>query len=78
VPVQAERFVSVVSSPVKEDSLVYVEDGRAGLVDVGAAERDAGVVHDFLGVLDELGPRGSPFGAGGVVDGVVVSVACVC
>jgi hypothetical protein len=77
VPIQAERLVSVVSDSVEVYSLVYVDDWWAGL-EVGTANRHAGVVDDFLSVLDELGPGGSPFGAGGVVDGVVMCVSGFC
>jgi hypothetical protein len=40
VPVQAERLVSVVSGPVEEDSLVYIDNWRTGFVEVGTADRD--------------------------------------
>lgn len=76
--IQAERLVSVVSDSVEVYSLLYVDDWRAGLVEVGTDNRHAGVVDDFLSILDELGPGGSPFAARGVVDGVVVCVAGIC
>lgn len=66
--------MSVVSDPVEVYSLLYVDDGWAG-VEVRTANRDTGAVDVFLRVLDELRPGGLPFAAGRVVDGVVVGVS---